>query len=135
MRAMGGKLLAEFAGNDNTGGVACLLDLGMEPDARFIEGDGYWNVAANSTALHVAAWRCSHDSVRLLIDRGADVNAKNAQGRTPLIMAIRACVDSYWTEWRSTKSIAPLLDAGASTEGITLPTGYDEADVLLRDRA
>jgi hypothetical protein len=47
-------------------------------------------------------------------------------------MAIRACVDSYWTEWRSTKSIAPLLEAGASTEGVTIPTGYDEADALLR---
>jgi ankyrin repeat protein len=70
--------------------------------------------------------------VRLLIERGADVNAKDAQGRTPLVMAIRACVDSYWTEWRSTKSIAPLLEAGASTEGVTIPTGYDEADALLR---
>jgi hypothetical protein len=128
---MGGKLLAEFAGNGNTRGVACLLELGVPVDARFVEGDGYWSVAPSSTALHVAAWRCCHDVVRLLIEHGADLNVKDDRGRTPLVLAIKACVDSYWTESRSTESIAPLLAAGASTDGVTLPTGYDEADALI----
>lgn len=132
--AIGGQLLACFAGNDNAGGVECLLDAGVDVNARYAEGDGYWAVAANSTALHVAAWRCSHDTVRLLIDRGADVNARDARDRSALMLAIRACVDSYWTEWKSTTSIAMLLDAGASTDGITLPTGYPEADALVAAR-
>jgi ankyrin repeat protein len=131
VRHIGGKLLAEFAGNGNTHGVACLLELGVPVDAPFVEGDGYWSIAPNSTALHVAAWRSSHDVVRLLIERGADVNVKDDRGRTPLVLAIKACVDSYWTESRSTESIAPLLAAGASTDGVTLPTGYDEADALI----
>ena len=36
---------------------------------------------------------------------------------------------------RSTALIKALLDAGASIEGIALPTGYAEADGLLRRRA
>lgn len=129
--ALGGSLLACFAGNDNAGGVACLLDVGVDVNARYADGDGYWSIAANSTALHVAAWRCSHESVRLLLDRGADVNARDAQDRSALMLAIRACVDSYWTEWKSTTSITMLLDAGATTNSVTLPTGYPGADALI----
>ncbi len=53
--ADGGTSLAEFAGNGNTEGVGLLLDLGIGVDARFGSGDNYWDVAENSTALHVAA--------------------------------------------------------------------------------
>jgi hypothetical protein len=45
---------------------------------------------------------------------------------------VKACVDSYWTDRRSPDSVRVLLEAGASDEGIELPTGYDEIDVLLR---
>ena len=91
----GGRLLAEFAGNGNTGGVRLLLDLGVDVSALYREGDAYFDVAANSTALHVAAWRAEHATVKLLLERGALCNAKDAKGRTPLVLAIRACVDSY----------------------------------------
>src|SRR5262249_27564412 len=73
--AEGGTLLAEFAGNGNTGGVRNLLDLGVDVDALYALGDGYFSIAANSTALHVAAWKARHDTVRLLIDRGAAIDA------------------------------------------------------------
>jgi ankyrin repeat protein len=132
LRAEGGKLLAEFAGNGNTAGVRQLLDLGVNVDARFAEGDGYWDVAPNSTALHVAAWRARHDTVRLLIERGAPVDAVDAKGRTPLVLAVRACVDSYWTNRRSPESVAALLDAGAATAGIRYPSGYADVDELLK---
>jgi len=49
-----------------------------------------------------------------------------------LQLAIKACLDSYWTRRRSPESTAALLAAGASVQGIELPTGYDEIDALLR---
>ena len=127
----GGQVLAEFAGNDNPEGVRMLLDIGVPVNARFTDGDGYWGIAPNSTALHVASWRAAHDTAKLLIDRGADVNALDGKGRSPLVMAVRACVDSYWTEWRSPATVAALLAAGASTQGVPEKSGYDEVDVLI----
>ena len=55
--AEGGTLLTEFAGNGNTEGVRRLLDLGVDSRAHHGEGDIYWDVTKNSTALHNAAWR------------------------------------------------------------------------------
>jgi ankyrin repeat protein len=132
LMAEGGPLVAGFAGNGNTDGVRCLLDLGVDVNARHPDGDPYFGVARNSTALHSAAWRARPVTVRLLLDRGALVDAKDANGRTPLMLAVRACVDSYWTEWRTPESTAALLAAGASTAGVMFPSGYDEVDQLLR---
>jgi ankyrin repeat protein len=131
--ANGGTLLAEFAGTANTDGVRHLLDLGIPVDALY-KGDGYFGIATDSTALHVAAWKAWHGPVKLLIERGADVNAKDGKGRTPLALAVRACVDSYWKYRRSPESVEALLRAGASVDGIAFPTGYAEVDDLLQSR-
>lgn len=128
--AMGGTVLAQFAGNGNTEGVRRLLDLGVKPDTLYA-GDGYYGIAKESTALHVAAWRGRPETARLLIKRGAPVDAVDGEGRTPLQLAVRACVDSYWRERRSPEWVAPLLEAGASLDGIEIPCGYVEADELL----
>jgi len=65
----------------------------------------------------------------------APVNAVDGEGSPlPLQLAVKACVDSYWTELRSPDSVRALLAAGASAAGIELPTGYDEVDRLLRQR-
>jgi ankyrin repeat protein len=130
----GGELLAEFAGVGNTEGVRLLLDLGVPVDARFEKGDGYFDVAKDSTALHVAAWRAWPATVKLLIERGASVAATDAQGRTPLLLAVRACVDSNWTDRRSPESVAALLEAGASVSDAPYPCGYAEVDELVRSR-
>jgi len=127
----GGTVLAEFAGNGNTEGVRRLLDLGVEVGAIYEAGDGYWDVAKNSTALHVAAWRARHETVKLLIERGAAVDALDAKGRTPLALAVRACVDSYWMNRRSPESVEALLRAEASVSGVEFPSGYAEVDNLL----
>jgi ankyrin repeat protein len=129
--SIGGTLLARFAGADNSAGVGCLLALGISPGAVWPEGDGYWELAPNSTALHVAAWRAHHDVVRTLIAAGTPVNAVDARNRTALQLAVRACTDSYWKYRRQPDSVAALLAAGATTAGITLPTGYDAIDTLL----
>lgn len=130
--AQGHLRLGEFAGTANAAGIGNLLDLGVPIDSRY-PGDGYWGLRPDSTALLIAAWRGWHGTVKQLIEWGADVNARDDEGRTPLIMAIRACVESYWRERRKPDSISALLGAGASTEGIPIPTGYDAADQLIEN--
>ncbi|HLJ79267.1 MAG TPA: ankyrin repeat domain-containing protein [Acidobacteriaceae bacterium] len=128
---LGGTLLARFAGAANLDGVRVLLDLGIPVNAPWPDGDPYFELARNSTALHVAAWRAHHDIVRELIARGANVNAIDPRGRTPLLLAVTACIDSYWKYRRKPDSVAALLAAGATTKGIKMPTGYDAIDELL----
>jgi ankyrin repeat protein len=132
VKAMGGELLAKFAGTDNPPGVRQLLDLGVDVAAPFTEGDGYHGEPKNSLAIHVAAWRGRPAVVELLIARGSPIDLPDAKGRTPLALAVKACVDSYWTERRSPESAQALLEAGASVDGIAFPSGYDEVDALLR---
>jgi ankyrin repeat protein len=128
----GGTLLSQFAGVGNDLGVACLLDLGIGANARVLEPDLYFGLAHDGTALHSAAWRIWPSVVKLLIARGADVNAVDARGRTALMLAVAACVDSYWTNRRTPESVEALLMAGASTEGVRFPSGYEDVDRLLR---
>lgn len=127
-------MLAEFAGNGNRAGIACLLELGVPADARY-GGDPYFDIAKESTALHVTAWRDWPEATQLLLARGADVNAKDGRERTVLQRAISACANSYWKRRRTTEWVAPLLKAGATLEGVEIPCGYDEADVLLSEYA
>ncbi|HEX3092707.1 MAG TPA: ankyrin repeat domain-containing protein, partial [Candidatus Angelobacter sp.] len=130
----GSSLLAQFAGNGNTKGVQYLLDLFVPVDALY-QGDPYFDIAKDSTALHVAAWKAWPKTVKLLIERGANVNAQDAKGRTPLMLAVKACVDSYWTNRRSPESVEALLKAGASVDGVGYPCGYAEVDALLQKYA
>jgi ankyrin repeat protein len=126
-----GDLLGTFAGVGNTEGVRCLLDVGVPVDALF-SGDAYFGQAAGATALHVAAWHGNSDTMSLLIERGTPVDARDSRGDTALQLAIRACTNSYWSNRRSPEWVEPLLRAGASVEGVEVPTGYAEADELIR---
>ena len=102
------------------------------PDFFFTEIAHY--LYAGDTALHVAAWRANHDVVRELIARRAPLNALDSKGRSAMMLAVKACVDSYWMGRRQPDSVKALLDAGASTAGVDLPCGYDEVDTLLLPR-
>jgi ankyrin repeat protein len=80
----------------------------------------------------VASWKLRADLVELLLQRGSPVDAREGKGRTPLMLAVKACVDSYWTERRTPEPARLLLEAGASVDGVSIPTGYDALDALLR---
>lgn len=133
LKIQGSYLLTQFAGTNNANGIRNLLSLGIPVDTLY-KGDGYFGIPAKSTALHVAAWKAHHDAVQCLIDHGADIHARDGNGRTPLMLAIRAATDSYWVYRRTTDSIRVLLKAGASAESIAIPTGYPEADMLLKSQ-
>jgi ankyrin repeat protein len=134
MMVAGGTFLSAFAGVGNTDGVRHLLDLGVPITALSENGDPYFGVAKNSLALHVAAWRAQHSTVKLLVDRGSPIDVPDGAGRTALALAVRACVDSYWSYRRSPESVKILLEAGASVSGISFPSGYDDVDALLKPR-
>jgi ankyrin repeat protein len=125
------RLIAACTNNDE--GVRMLLDLGVPVNAPY-DGDPYFGIPKDSTALHVAAWKAWPKTVKLLIERGANVNAQDAKGRTPLMLAVKACVDSYWTNRRSPESVEALLCAGASVSGVDFPCGYAEVDALLQSK-
>lgn len=127
----GGAPLGRFAGVGNTAGVHHLIDLGIPVDAAYEGGDPYFGIPDRSTALHVAAWRGWPETVNYLVASGASVNVRDGNGRTPLALAVRACVDSYWTERCTPDSVEALLRAGASTAGADYPTGHAALDALL----
>lgn len=62
------------------------------------------------------------------------MDALDGKGRTAMMLAVKACVDSYWMGRRKPDSVRALLDGGAAVAGIELPCGYDEVDALLPSR-
>ncbi|MRG47329.1 ankryin [Chitinophaga sp. SYP-B3965] len=129
---MSSQLLPRFCLSNNKPGVQLLLDLGIDVNTPYDTGDGYFGIPEGSLPIHVAAWLGWPAIVQLLIERGAYIETPDKNGHTPLALAIGACVHSYWTDRRNTISIEALLDAGASPVNIPLPSGYPEADDLLR---
>ena len=53
-------------------------------------------------------------------------------GGTPIQLAVKATVDSNWTEWRRPDTVAALLSRGATIDGLPDVTGYDQVDALLK---
>ncbi len=131
IKEMGGELLARFSLCGNAAGVQQLLNLGILPNEPYRNGDGYYGIPTGSLAIHVAAFRGYPEVVKTLIAAGSPVDVADKNGQTPLALAIKACVDSYWTARRSPESVKALLAAGASAENIPFPCGYEEVDKLL----
>jgi ankyrin repeat protein len=111
LQAQNSGLLVDFAGSGNTGAVRLMLDLGFDVGAQ--RRDPPW--MRGETALHVAAWRGRLEMVKLLIERGAPLEATDRSGATPLDVALRGLVEqSEWTPNEYSIEIAhALLNAGA----------------------
>ena len=118
VEAQNSGLLVDVAGSGNTAAVRLMLDLGFDIDTQRI--NPLWS--AGETALHVAAWRGHLPMVKLLIERGAPLEATHRSGATPLAVALRALVEqSEWTPNEYSIEIArTLLNAGARLESVKL---------------
>lgn len=74
---------------------------------------------AQSDARHAAAYSGSTDTVRLLLDKGADIEARDTMwNSTPLGWAIVGSGQQRCGNWVETVRL--LIDSGASTAEITL---------------
>lgn len=76
--------------------LGALLDAGVSPDA--MAGKGY------TPSLHRAATEDTTENMRLLLDRGADINARDAVGTPAITYALRAM---------QLDQVEELLDRGA----------------------
>jgi ankyrin repeat protein len=112
--------LVNAAERGNTPAVALMLELGFPIDTR---REGIDDADDGASALHAAAWAGAANTVALLLDRGADVRARDGRwhGR-PLAWALVGSGESpdfaSAPDWVA--SVARLLDAGAPTDEITL---------------
>jgi ankyrin repeat protein len=127
------RALIEAADHGHAEAVRLMLDLGFPPDIHAShEGDG-------ATPLHAAAAAGSVAAVRLLLERGADIEARDTTwDSTPMEWAIVGSgmhlghdPDHDWVA-----TVRTLIEAGAATEGIVLspddpkPPSPEVADLL-----
>lgn len=117
--------IVDAAGSATAAAVALMLGLGISPHARNGLGE---------QALHTASYAGNAEAVRLLLDAGADLDARddNFDG-TPLAYATvgsgeRAGQPGNWID-----TVRLLVDAGASRQGVWIsakPPSEEVADLL-----
>ena len=88
-------LCFEAARNGGTEQLAAMLDAGLSPNLA---------TAGRDTLLMLAAKHAHPDTVRLLLERGADHSRVNDRGQTPLCAAVQR---------QAAETVRVLLDAGA----------------------
>jgi ankyrin repeat protein len=119
--------VVEAAGSATAASVALMLDLGFRPDARNGLGE---------QPLHTASYAGNAEAVRLLLDAGADLDARddNFDG-TPLGYATVGSGERAGQEGNWIETVRLLLDAGASRDGVWISGKPPSEEVceLLRD--
>lgn len=113
--------MVRAAETGNIEAMRIMLDLGFPPDTRGGGDDP-------GTPLHTAAHAGSADIARLLLERGADVEARDERwDSTPLVWAIIGSSErptgNPRPDWPAVVEI--LANAGASFDGITLSPDDD----------
>jgi hypothetical protein len=100
----------------------------------FIGAIGRWIIAGDS-ALHLAAAAYNFEAAKMLIAAGADVNARNRHGHTPLQSAAVGNPNSpAWNPQAQAEMIAALVTAGADPNG-TDKRGVTPLHVAVRTRS
>jgi hypothetical protein len=109
------RQLAAAAREGNIRDIAALLDTGADIEFR---DDDYWMM----TPLGIAAHKGHHPAVKLLLDRGAQIDAQDKVGDTPLMNSVH---DSR------REALEELLRRGANPN-IQNNTGLTAADLARR---
>ena len=104
---------------------------------RLLRGGADANLvhSRHGTPLHAATGAGDVEMLQLLIEHGADVNARNAQGQTPLqvLAATRTGLDRLVQMQATLKSMGMKLPGQMSN--VSLPIeGWDACERLLKSR-
>ena len=110
------KAGADVCATEDLGGFTCLnlaAFYGHTDTVRYLatlpEVDLNHRGRNNCTVLHEAVYRKHADVVQVLIDAGADIEAKNDEGRSPLLLASRS---------REVTTVTKLVEAGADVRAM-----------------
>ena len=100
-----------------------------EAEAFYLTGIGHY-LYAGDTALHIAAAGYRRVAVRLLVEMGADVSARNRRGAQPLHYAVDGAPGSpTWDPAAQGAVVGYLIEAGAD------PNARDRSGVTPLHRA
>lgn len=119
-------VIVEAAASAQTAAVAMMLDLGFSPHARNTMGE---------TPLHSAAYAGQSDSVALLLQAGAEIDARDANfDGTSLAFATVGSGERSGQPGNWIEVVRLLIDAGASRDGVWVsgkPPSEDVIDLLV----
>ncbi|MDQ2727628.1 MAG: ankyrin repeat domain-containing protein [Actinomycetota bacterium] len=118
--------VVETAGRPDTAAVSLMLELGFSPHARNDLGE---------TALHAAAFEGRAETVRLLLNHGAEIDALDATfDSTPLAHATVGSGEHLGAGEGWVATVRILVDAGASRQGawVSNKAPSDQVAKLLR---
>jgi hypothetical protein len=119
-------VVGDAAASGPAGTLALLLDLGFSPSARIL----------GEEPLHVAAYHGNTQAARLLLERGAEVDARDTRfDATPLAFAAVGSGERAGRpgDWTGTARL--LIEAGASRQDVWIsgkPPSEEVADLLER---